>query len=69
MPVVDVRFERLSDQHLQQLERLSGELVAVLRQAKLRHEPVTAEIQRFQRELGDARRERYDRTTTPYDGY
>ena len=36
-----MNLETVSDKHLHELERLAGELLAVIRQAKLLDEPVT----------------------------
>ncbi|MFO7321377.1 MAG: hypothetical protein DIU68_006580 [Chloroflexota bacterium] len=64
-----MNLETISDKHLQELERLTGELLTLFRQAKL-HDPELVEaLRKLQHEAGDIRRARYDAHASQYDGY
>ena len=64
-----MNFDTVPDKQLQHLERLTSELWAALKQAKLQDEPLTEEIYRLHQHLGNVRRERYDKEAKQYDGY
>lgn len=64
-----MNLETVSDKHLHELERLAGELLAVIRQAKLLDEPVTEAIRMLQHQAGEVRRSRFDATNRDYLGY
>lgn len=64
-----MNLENTSDKHLQTLERLAGELLVVMRQAKLQDEPLTEELRRLQLEAGNLRRQRFDTAAHEYDGF
>ncbi|MCA9906753.1 MAG: hypothetical protein KJ065_21210 [Anaerolineae bacterium] len=64
-----MNLETVSDKHLHELERLAGELLAVIRQAKLLDEPVTEAIRMLQHQAGEVRRSRFDAANRDYLGY
>lgn len=64
-----MNLESISDKHLQEVERLAGELLNVLRQAKLYDESLVDALRQLQLEAGDVRRARYDAAASQYDGY
>ena len=64
-----MNLETVSDKHLHELERLAGELLAVIRQAKLLDEPVAEAVRTLQQQAGEVRRSRFDATNRDYLGY
>lgn len=59
----------LSDKHLRSIEQLSQELLAVLRQAKLKDEPVVEALRQLEQEASRIRRERFDVANPEFRGY
>lgn len=64
-----MNLDMLSDKHLQTIERLTQELLTVLRQAKLKDEPVVEELRQLEQEASRVRRERFDVANPEYRGY
>ncbi|MBI5670225.1 MAG: hypothetical protein HZC41_19705 [Chloroflexi bacterium] len=64
-----MNLDSLSDKHLRALEQLSQELLAVLRQAKLRDEPVVEALRQLEQEASRVRRERFDVANPEFRGY
>lgn len=64
-----MNLDTISDKHLQTLERLAGELLVVMRQAKLQEEPLVEELRQLQTEAGNVRRRRFDTAAHEYDGF
>ncbi len=62
-------METLSDKHLQDLERLAQELLAVMRHAKLKDKTLTEALDALQSQAGKIRRERFDSANPEYHGY
>lgn len=64
-----MNLEHTSDKQLQTLERLAGELLAALRQAKLQDAALTEELRQLEIEAGNVRRKRFDTATHEFNGY
>lgn len=64
-----INLEGVSDKHLQTMERLARELLAVMRQAKLKDEPLVEALQQLELQAGIVRRERFDSANPQYRGY
>ena len=64
-----MNLEAVSDKHLQEMERLAGELLLVMRQAKLQGEPLAEYLNALKLETGEARRKRFDTADREYNGY
>ncbi len=64
-----VNLEPVSDKHLHEIERLSKELLALLRKAKLLDQPITPLLRELEAQAEKARRERFDETNSEYRGY
>jgi hypothetical protein len=62
-------IETLSDKDLQELERLTRELIAVLRKAKMNDQPLAEMLYELETRAGNLRRERFDSSNPQYDGY
>lgn len=62
-------LETVSDKQLHELERLAGELLTVMRQAKLLDEPVAEAIRTLHHEAGEVRRSRFDAANKEHLGY
>ena len=62
-------FETVSDKHLQEIERLTGELLAVLRQAKLQDDPINDALNQLRMQTGEVRRGRFDQSDREYKNY
>ena len=62
-------LENLSDKHLQELERLSRELLTIMRKTTLKDDPLVEQLYQLERKAGDMRRERYDSSNPEYSGY
>ncbi len=62
-------FETVSDKHLQEIERLVGELLAVLRQAKLQDDPINEALNQLRTQTGEVRRSRFDLSDREYKNY
>ena len=64
-----MNLETISQKDLNELERLSRELLALLRKTKLQNEPVADSLHAFELALGDLRRQRFDELNSGYRGY
>lgn len=64
-----MNLETVSDKHLHELERLAGELLAVIRQAKLQDAPEAETVRLLIQQAGEVRRARFDTANREYLGY
>ena len=62
-------LEQVSPKHLNDLERCVQDLLATMRKAKLRDEPLQESLRLLEQKLGEARRERFDKANQEYQGY
>lgn len=62
-------LDSISDKHLQEIERLVGELLAVMRQAKLQNEPIADSLNQLRTQTGEVRRKRFDLADREYKNY
>jgi hypothetical protein len=64
-----VNLDGVSDKHLHELERLTKELLEVMRRGKLLDEPLTVLLRLLKSQAEDARRKRYDEVNPEFRGY
>ena len=64
-----MNLDTLSDKQLQELERLSKELLLVMRKSKLMGEPLAELLHQLEVESGEIRRERFDTANPEYSSY
>jgi len=64
-----MNLDSVSDKHLGELERLSGELLAVLRRAQLSDTPLAMMLSTLESESGELRRARFDAGDSEYSGF
>ena len=64
-----MNLDTISDKDLQQLERLLGEILVIISQAKLQNEPEADTLRRLHVQMGDIRCARFDAVTSGYIGY
>jgi hypothetical protein len=64
-----MNLNEVSDKHLHELERLTKELLEVMRRAKLLDQPVTELLRHMETEAETARRMRFDQVNPEYRGY
>ncbi len=64
-----MNLDTVSDKHLHELERLTQELLYVLRRAKLLDQPLTELLRALQSQTEQARRERFDEVNPEFKGY
>ncbi len=64
-----MNFENMAPKDLNELERLTRELLVQIRKSKLQDEALVEALNAFERNLGEARRERFDATNNGYRGY
>lgn len=64
-----MNFETVSQKHMNELELLVRELLAVMRKAKIQNEPLEESLHLFEQELEDARRLRFDAANPEYHTY
>lgn len=64
-----VSLEHISPKHLNDLERSVQDLLATIRKAKLKDEPLQESLRLLEQKLGEARRERFDEANPEYRGY
>lgn len=62
-------LEHVSAKHLNDLERSIQDLLAAMRKAKLKDEPLQEALRLLEQKLGKARRERFDEANPEYRGY
>ncbi|MAS37223.1 MAG: hypothetical protein CL610_24695 [Anaerolineaceae bacterium] len=64
-----MNLDTVSAKDLQEVERLSRELLAVMRKAKLLDLPVVEMLQQLESKAGQERRERFDAADSKYNGF
>ena len=64
-----MNLETVSPKHLNEMEHLVRELLAVMRKASLQGEPLAKSLQEFEHEVGQVRRSRFDAANPEYSGY
>jgi Zn-dependent M16 (insulinase) family peptidase len=64
-----MNFENVPQKHMNELELLVRELLAVMRKAKLQNESLEQALRQFEQELEDARRKRFDAVNSEYHTY
>jgi hypothetical protein len=64
-----MNLDTVSDKHINELERLAKELLAVMKQAKLNDEILSKALQVLASEAGNIRCARYDADNPRYRGY
>jgi hypothetical protein len=64
-----MNLDTVSDKNLQELERLSRELLLLMRKANLKDDLLVEALYRLERQAGDTRRERFDSANQEYSGY
>lgn len=64
-----MNLELVSPKHVNELELKIGELLALMRKAKVQPEPLSEQLRLLEQELGKIRRERFDATNSEYNSY
>lgn len=64
-----MNLNQLSDKQLQSVEQAALGLLAALRQAKLKDEPIVESLRQLEQEAGRVRRERFDVANPEFRGY
>ncbi len=64
-----MNLDLVSDKHLHEIERLTTELLLVMRKAKLQDEELYELLKALETVTGNARRERFDAVNPEYRGY
>lgn len=64
-----MNMDSVSDKNLGELERLSRELLAVMRKAQLADTPLATLLSTLESEAGEIRRARFDAHDSQYSGY
>jgi hypothetical protein len=64
-----MELETLSDKNLNELERLSRDLLAAIRKAKLSDSTLVNLLSTLERQAGEIRRARFDAGDSQYNGY
>jgi hypothetical protein len=64
-----MNFDEVSDKHLHEIERLTKELLEVMRKAKLLDQPLTEMLRELESQAEKARRERFDEINPQFRGY
>jgi hypothetical protein len=64
-----MNLDNLSKKHLNELEHLIRETLAVLRQAKLYDDPLAKSLYELEQQLGEIRRKRFDDENPQYHSY
>jgi hypothetical protein len=62
-------LESVSQQHLNELENSVRALLALMRKAKLHHEPVAEQLRQLEVQIAEVRRARFDEANPEYHGY
>ena len=62
-------LDSVSQKRFNELEQITTQLLKTMHSAKLQDSSLYPSLQEFERELGDARRKRYDSNNTAYQGY
>jgi hypothetical protein len=64
-----MELQTVSDKNLSDLERLSRELLVVLRKSKMLDTPLAEMLYSLENEAGNVRRARFDANDSEYHGY
>ena len=64
-----MNLETVSDKHIHDLERTIGELLGLMRKAKLQDETLTATLRELQQKLEKTRHDRFDSKNTEFHTY
>jgi len=64
-----VNLENVSPKHLNDLELMIRDLLALMRKANLHNEPIAASLYQLELEVGQVRRDRFDTANPEYRGY
>jgi len=64
-----MNLDTVSDKHLHELERLTKELLEIMRRAKLLNSPLTEMLRLLESQAEHARRERFDEVNPEFRGY
>lgn len=64
-----MNLDTLSTKQLNELERLTRELLVAMRKSKLQEEPIVASLQEMESEIGKIRRTRFDAANPEYHSY
>lgn len=64
-----MNLENVSPKHLNDLELMIRDLLAVMRKANLHNEPIAASLYQLELEVGQVRRDRFDTANPEYRGY
>lgn len=64
-----MNLDTVSDKHINELERLARELLAVMKQAKVTDETLSRALQTLALEAGNIRCARYDAANPRFRGY
>lgn len=64
-----MNLENIPQKHMNELELLVRELLAVMRKAKIQDDPLVESLRSLEQELGEARRARFDKANSEYHTY
>jgi hypothetical protein len=64
-----MNLDAVSDKHLHELERLTKDLLEMMKKAKLLDNPITALLHSLETSAEEARRTRFDAANSEYRGY
>lgn len=64
-----MNLETVSDKHIHDLERTIGELLGLMRKAKLQDETLIATLRELQQKLEKTRHDRFDSKNTEFHTY
>lgn len=64
-----MNFETLSTKQVNEIERLTKELLLAMRKAKLQDSPITESLRLMEQQLGEIRRTRFDAANPEYHAY
>ncbi len=64
-----MNLDTISDKHVNELERLTRELLNAMRRAKFHDESLVTALQQLEIEASRIRRERFDEANSEFNGY
>lgn len=64
-----MNLDTLSNKQLQSIEQAALELLTLLRQAKVKDDPILEALRQLEQETGRVRRERFDVANPEFRGY
>jgi hypothetical protein len=67
--MIEMLSETISDKNLHELERLTQELLEIMRKAKIQDAFLSEALTQLHQEASDARRNRFDARSPKYTGY